>query len=209
MMEEQLSRTKRKRKKLIVDSAYSMFLERGISSTSMNDIAEECSITRRTIYNYFESKTALLSHLMIKITEEVDPDFHLEYDEKLTAIENMRKMLNTNFESYYEHMTAFLFITQVRIYLSYKLKKRVDKEDKGSIMHQNFIKEIEEVINIGYKDGTIKKQSMDTYEVAKLIYQSLYGYLSNITIGTKIEKDRYDKKCANFETMIVEFLQSK
>ena len=206
---QQLSRTKVKRKKLIVETAYKMFLERGISLTSMNDIAENCNITRRTIYNYFESKTELLNFLMIKIMEEINPDFHLEYDESLNALENMRKLLHTNFESYHNHITDFLFITQVRIYLSYKLNKRIGKDEKSLEMHQAFINEIENVITNGYADGTIRKQEMETSEVAKLVYQSMYGYLSNITIGMKNEKEKYDRKCKNFETMIIEFLENK
>lgn len=208
MEEKQLSRTKTKRKKLIVESAYRMFLECGISLTSMNDIADACDITRRTIYNYFESKTDLLNYLMVQITEEVDPDFHVNYDKDVSAIENMRNMLRINFESYYEHITDFLFITQVRIHLSYKLKKRADDE-KSTSMHKAFIDEIANIINAGYDDGTIQKQDMEVIEVAKMIYQSLYGYLSNITIGVNLEKDKYDRKCRNFETMIIGFLESK
>ncbi|WP_423363781.1 TetR/AcrR family transcriptional regulator [Mycoplasma sp. P36-A1] len=202
---EKLSRTKSKRKKNIIDKAYKMFLERGISSTSMNDIAEACNITRRTIYNYFESKTDLLYYLMTKITKEVDPDFHLLYNEDLSATENMRSLLQRNFESYYSHMTDFLFITQVRIYLSYRLKTPLSDVDSDD-MHIAFINEIKMLIDLGEKTKEFKKQTIDSKETAKLIYRSLYGYLSNITIGIKVDKEKYKEECMFFENMIIEYL---
>ncbi|MDL2211875.1 TetR/AcrR family transcriptional regulator [Erysipelotrichaceae bacterium OttesenSCG-928-M19] len=207
--EKILSRTKSKRKKLIVENAYKMFLERGISATSMNDIAEACDITRRTIYNYFESKTDLLNYLMVEVTSAVDPDFHIQYDENKSGIENMKMALQTNFESYYGHITDFLFITQVRIYLSYRLKRRADDDEKSYEMHRVFISELTNIINEGYIDGTITKKEMKPREIAKLIYQSLYGYLSNITIGTNLEKAEYDEKCQKFKMMIIGYLESK
>ncbi|MEG0283321.1 MAG: TetR/AcrR family transcriptional regulator [Erysipelotrichales bacterium] len=208
MEELELSRTKSKRRIKIVETAYEMFIENGISSTSMNDVAEQCGITRRTIYNYFESKNDLLNYLMLEKTEKVDPDFHLTFDESLSGVENLRKVLQINFESYYKHMKDFLFITQVRTELSYRLNKRLN-DPRSYKMHQAFISEIEEVIKRGQDDGTIKKLDLDPHSIARMLYQSLYGYLSNITIGVEVEKEKYDRKCKDFEFMIVEFLESK
>lgn len=201
-----LSRTKAKRRKLIIDNAYKMFIENGISSTSMNDIAEACDITRRTIYNYFDSKTELLHFLMIELTEDIDSDFHLQYDENVNALENMKNLLRRNFESYFIHMDSFLFITQVRIYLSYCDDVDITKEDRANSMHRAFISEFEDLINMGYEDGSMNRKEIDMYEISRMIYQSLYGYLTNITVGKVVKKEVYDKKCRNFEDMIIGYL---
>lgn len=47
-------------KKLIIDAAMSLFLENGYVATTMDDIAETAGVARRTIYNQFGSKAALL-----------------------------------------------------------------------------------------------------------------------------------------------------
>lgn len=203
--EKKLSRTKAKRKNLIVDNAYRMFIDNGISATSMNDIAEACDITRRTIYNYFDSKSELLNYLMIELTEEIDNDFHMRYDNTINAVENMRNLLRRNFESYYIHMETFLFITQVRMHLSYS-DLDVSYEDRSNSMHRAFISEFEDLISIGYEDESMSRKEIDMYDISKMIYQSLYGYLTNITIETKIKKEIYDKKCRNFENMIIDYL---
>ncbi|MFF5994854.1 TetR/AcrR family transcriptional regulator [Lysinibacillus sp. KU-BSD001] len=45
-----------KRKKLVVDHALSLFVEKGIGQTSIQDILERASISKGTFYNYFSSK---------------------------------------------------------------------------------------------------------------------------------------------------------
>lgn len=47
-------------KKLIIDAAMGLFLENGYVATTMDDIAESAGVARRTIYNQFGSKAALL-----------------------------------------------------------------------------------------------------------------------------------------------------
>lgn len=201
-----LSKTKAKRRKTIVDKAYKMFLDVGISSTSMNDIAEACGITRRTIYNYFNSKTDLLNYLMSTITQEIDPDFHLVFDGNISASDNMRNLLRRNFESYYKHMTDFLFITQVRFYLSYHADVPLSDVESDDL-HRSFIKEIQDLVELGQKNGEFQVFDTNSKEIAVLIYRTLYGYLSNITVGVKVDKDRYDKECKVFEDMILEYLR--
>jgi AcrR family transcriptional regulator len=47
-------------KRLIIDAAMELFLEDGYVATTMDDIAESAGVARRTIYNQFGSKAALL-----------------------------------------------------------------------------------------------------------------------------------------------------
>jgi TetR/AcrR family transcriptional regulator, mexJK operon transcriptional repressor len=47
-------------KKMIVAAALEAFLEDGYVGTTMDDIAERAAVARRTIYNQFGSKAALL-----------------------------------------------------------------------------------------------------------------------------------------------------
>ena len=47
-------------KRLIIGAAIDCFLEHGYIATTMDDIAERASVARRTIYNQFGSKAALL-----------------------------------------------------------------------------------------------------------------------------------------------------
>ncbi|WP_332651409.1 TetR/AcrR family transcriptional regulator [Lysinibacillus sp. 54212] len=45
-----------KRKKMVVDHALSLFVEKGLQQTSIQDIIERAGISKGTFYNYFSSK---------------------------------------------------------------------------------------------------------------------------------------------------------
>ena len=58
--------TKGERTRLaIIESAYSLFLEQGYAATSMRQIAEHAGLAVGGIYNYFASKEAIFSDLII------------------------------------------------------------------------------------------------------------------------------------------------
>lgn len=203
-----LSRTKTKRMKIITDTAYQLIFEKGVSDTAMNDIADACHITRRTIYNYFETKTKLLNYLMIEATKEVDPDFHVSFDYELTGLENFSRALDINFDAYYKNLDKFMFITEVRIYLSYQ-KYENDFKDDSKKMHESFVLELVNIIERGYDDGSIIKKDCSTHDLARMIYQSIYGYLSIITVGRQMDKEKYDQKCQTYKNMVLGYLQAE
>lgn len=201
-----LSRTKTRRKAEIIDTAFRIFSERGIHDATMNDIADQCDITRRTIYNYFESKLALLNYLMVHMSQVIDGDFHTNYDDSKTGLENVRKAFETSFKAYFKHMDTFLMITQVRIYLSYQNFENKFK-DISLELHNKFVDDIASMIEKGIEDGSIKKIDTDVKEFARMMYQSSYGYLSSITIGRKIPADKYNRKTNTFMEMIIRSLE--
>ncbi|MDR3215704.1 MAG: TetR/AcrR family transcriptional regulator [Bacilli bacterium] len=206
--QEVLSRTKMRKLKTISDMAYKLMIENGINDTTLNDIADGCDITRRTIYNYFDTKINLLNYLMIEITKEIDPDFHIDYNYDHSAIENFERALKINFDAYYRNIDKFKFITQVRMYLSYQ-KYENDYKDVSLAMHDSFVVELVNIIERGLQDKSIKQIDYPTKKVALMIYQSLYGYLSTITIGKDIAYEKYIEKCQIYEYMIIRFLKAK
>ncbi len=48
----------------ILDGAYRLFRRRGYSRVTMDDIASEASLTKRTLYHHFESKDQLLAEVL-------------------------------------------------------------------------------------------------------------------------------------------------
>lgn len=56
------SRIETRRK--ILDAAYSLFRQRGYSRVTMDDISEHAKLTKRTLYNHFESKDQLLADVL-------------------------------------------------------------------------------------------------------------------------------------------------
>lgn len=53
-------------KSAIIDAASQLFMQNGYSSTSIDSIAETVGVTRKTIYNYFSSKSAIFESVVDK-----------------------------------------------------------------------------------------------------------------------------------------------
>ena len=50
-----------KKKALLIDVARKLFAQKGLTGTTMNDIANESGISRRTLYVYFSNKEEIYS----------------------------------------------------------------------------------------------------------------------------------------------------
>lgn len=64
-------REKQQRMQSILDAATRVFLEKGYTKATMDDIALEAEITKPTIYQYFETKEHLYLSLMVPYIEEL------------------------------------------------------------------------------------------------------------------------------------------
>jgi AcrR family transcriptional regulator len=64
-------REREQRAQSILDAATKMFLTKGYTKTTMDDIALEAEITKPTIYQYFETKEQLYFSLMAPFIEEL------------------------------------------------------------------------------------------------------------------------------------------
>ena len=53
-------RKKRQMRKLISDTATAMFLERGFDEVRVTEVAAQCGVSEKTVYNYFPTKESLL-----------------------------------------------------------------------------------------------------------------------------------------------------
>ena len=56
-----------KHKERIIDEAITMFMKHGIRSITMDDIAKQCGISKRTLYESFKDKEDLLMNCVEKI----------------------------------------------------------------------------------------------------------------------------------------------
>jgi len=56
----------------LLDAAERLFSEKGVSNTSMNQVAEAAGVTRGAIYHHFENKLDLIDALMERVRLPVD-----------------------------------------------------------------------------------------------------------------------------------------
>ena len=75
---EQVAVIRKKSRENILDSAMKLFAQRGFENTSVNAIAREANISKGLIYNYFDTKEAIvegiINHLIEMANEMTTPE---------------------------------------------------------------------------------------------------------------------------------------
>lgn len=79
MAEKKLSRSELKRK-AILDAAKESFQENGVQGTSMDQLAARAQVSKRTVYNHFTSKEALVIHLVADLWKQATQSIELNFD---------------------------------------------------------------------------------------------------------------------------------
>jgi TetR/AcrR family transcriptional regulator, biofilm operon repressor len=162
----------------IIKKATDMFLKLGFKSVTMDDIACEMCISKKTIYKYFSNKEKLVE----EGTEVIHQKIHNLMDEVIAknynAIEEnfeMRKMFKEMFQSF-DHSPAY----QLKKHYPEIYEKMManEIEDCNHIFTQNVIKGIEQGL---YRPET------DSEIAAKFYYTLIFSINEN----TLLEREAY------------------
>lgn len=71
----------------IVQTSLELFSKSGIKKVSMNDIANVSGVSKRTLYDFFESKDELLYRMLVKIYNELEQHYKKLSDQSFSALE--------------------------------------------------------------------------------------------------------------------------
>ena len=82
--------TSRKRQ-VILDGAVKVFTENGYDSSSMDRIAEVSGVSKRTVYNHFQSKEILFQSIVAEFLKERENLKPIEYSAELSLSEQLRE----------------------------------------------------------------------------------------------------------------------
>lgn len=172
-------RTKRK----ILDAATLLFNENGYDKTSVQDICEQAGVSKGAFFHHFPSKELLFLEILYEFLEKLD--IRMKEIEKKSknvpqAMIDMTKILEEIFIISENKLTIFLeFVKQA--------EKNDDIMKSLSKQFEKFEKYIENLIENGKKEGSIKK------EINSKFFSSL---IVSLSIGMILRKSlfKYDKK---------------
>lgn len=157
-------------KEKIISKATDMFLKLGFKSVTMDDIAGEMCISKKTIYKYFSNKEKLIE----EGTEIVHQKIHSIIDEIISknfnAIEEnfeIRKMFKDMFQSF-DHSPAY----QLKKHYPeiYSKMMATEIEDCNTIFSQNIQK--------GIKQG-LYRQNVDVQTSVNFYYTLIFSINEN------------------------------
>ena len=163
-----------------------MFLKLGFKSVTMDDIACEMCISKKTIYKYFSNKEKLIE----EGTEVVQQNIHAMMNKVVTQNHNaiaenfeMREMFKQMFQSFDNSPAFQLKKHYPEIY--YKLIAN-KVEDCNAIFRQNIEK--------GISEGLYRKE-IDIDSAVQFYYTLIFSINEN----TMLEKDAYELEAKALE----------
>lgn len=163
-----------------------MFLKLGFKSVTMDDIACEMCISKKTIYKYFSNKETLIEEGTEVIHLKINALMTEVVSENLNAIaENfkMREMFKQMFQSFDQSPAYQLKKHYPEIYHKMSCLKI---EDCSQIFRQNIVK--------GISEGLYRKET----EVEAAV-QFYYTLIFSINENTMLEKDAYELEAKALE----------
>jgi AcrR family transcriptional regulator len=174
-------------KEKIISKAKELFLKLGFKSITMDDIAGEMCISKKTIYKYFANKEILIEESTEVLTEEVNHLINNIVEKDCNAIEEnfeIRRMFRDMFRS---TETSPIF----------QLKKHYP--EIYAKLHNNQIKECQSVFRQNIEKGIVQGLYRKDINI-ELYIRFYYTLIFNIHENTVFENEAFQ-----LETMALEY----
>ena len=198
---ERRQREKRERRASIVDAAEAVFLRKGLTLATMDEIAAEAEVSKGTLYLYFDSKDELYLALAVRSLGELLERFS-EMPEQGSGLERLERLLRTYAQYAIEHSESF------RVAMSWITSEHSIAPSGPSFqVYQRHIAEVfataANTIELGKRDGSIRAE-LDTAQVAIQLWGAMVGMLLlRMNAG---EISRRSGMAMDFEAMMPGFL---
>lgn len=174
----------------MISAAVGEFLARGFESGSMENVAKEAEVSKRTLYKYYPNKDALFEAILDKLMTAVCGNVPVPY----SKTESIESQLTKIIEKKTELMTSHEYMNISRLVMSEFIKGRKLEKERLERFYEtelHFIKWIE----AAKKDGKItSKQPADL--IANQFHSIIKGQLFYpVLFGIK-ELNKNDVKIA-------------
>ncbi|MBN1272465.1 MAG: TetR/AcrR family transcriptional regulator [Candidatus Aminicenantes bacterium] len=224
-MQKPYTRSERKKHRFednrlfILGAAERVFLQKGYTAATMDDIAKEAQFSKATLYSYFKGKSEIFSAVIFDIFDEIYTKLREIQEEKISASEKLRKHIYTVCSFYQQKKNIVrIFFTEeaVKKIFQFQPKKNFhllkDKEVPESIKYQvdrlakiNRAILIEGIDNGEFRNVDVDDASMIYGGMIRGLYFGGFGRSTPLTLEKSVDmlhrfflygisKDRKEKK---------------
>ena len=170
----------------ILERASLVFMKLGIRSVTMNDIATQLGISKKTLYNHFNDKNHLVEQIIRAKIEEDIVVFKKASAEAINAIDELLMHSKYVIETFKAvNPTVFHDLKK-----NYPAAWQLTVEHKWDFVYNQFIKNIKR----GISEGIYRKD----------IHQEIYSKMFVSQIETIIEGDVFPWPEFKYETVFIE-----
>ncbi len=205
----------------ILSVTHRLLLENQINDVTVEDIAEEAFVSRKTIYNYFKNKNDIFLGLGVQILKAANEFTENNFPTHLTGNEQLLFFCENSFKGRHEMQAFFSILAQFYKYISdndipIEEIHELVAEDKGTRKYEKLVDHLEEpnlikfyieliknaelwirAVRNGKNDGTIKKELED-----EQIVNHLYVMISGIVYGMNLNKPTLKRVGLKEETIV-------
>lgn len=172
-----------KKKQYILDTAKTIFAQKGFKNVTMKDIVEACEISRGGLYIYFDSTEAIFEEILLLESANTS-DSSVNSDSALSAGDKLALVLNEKKKEILATKDDLSVALYEYLFMKYSMgTPSLTEKEK----FENNIALIEKLIEEGCESGEF--YSDDCYETARNIMLVLEGLkVTSKTFGV-LEKD--------------------
>lgn len=174
------------KQKQIISVSHQLFLRYGIKSVTMDDIAKEMGMSKKTLYVHFKNKKDLIMKVVTGYLDYHKTQMEEIFSKKLNAIDEL-------FEIYLKNNTEF---SEMKPMILFELRKYYPEAwKKYDNFKQSYIpSRVEENLIRGKKEGLYRKNLNS--RIIAIAYTNLLNLI--------FETDQFGEKDYDFKTLYLE-----
>lgn len=174
------------KQKQIISVSHQLFLRYGIKSVTMDDIAKEMGMSKKTLYVHFKNKRDLIMKVVTGYLDYHKTQMEEIFSKKLNAIDEL-------FEIYLKNNTE---LSEMKPMILFELRKYYPEAwKKYDNFKQSYIpSRVEENLIRGKKEGLYRKNLNS--RIIAIAYTNLLNLI--------FETDQFDEKDYDFKTLYLE-----
>ena len=81
------------KREAIIEAAKKAFIEDGVKGTSMDKLSELAQVSKRTVYNHFATKEALVMHIISDLWRQATVQININYQQDTPLAEQLETLL--------------------------------------------------------------------------------------------------------------------
>lgn len=166
------------RREQILNAALALFSKKGIDSTSMNEIAKQCELSKATIYHYFDSKDEMVLALLESIFVHDDDAFVALQNPELSVTERLMTYVGNYAETILGQPQLFALFFE---FYGNSIRRESIRETLSSYF-DNYTKVFTNIFQEGFDEGEFQEEN------AQLVAESFMALLEGTVIMSFIRK---------------------
>lgn len=182
---------KAKRKAKLIDAAQKLFIEKGFDSASIDEVARKAGLTKRTLYQYFNSK----EDLFFAVTLEGAKQLFLAYEQAMSGGSSALEKISLGNAAYLRFYTENTGMFRLMNYAPANLQSSTASPHYQEIrkLDDKRMKYFMQLVAKGKSDGSINPK-LDTTKAVFFAFFSPFSLLYTISSQSMWDRLELDSK---------------